>query len=43
MTTAQIANRLADLCKQGQFEQAQKELFAEDAVSSRDIMAMFKT
>jgi hypothetical protein len=33
MTTAEIANRLSELCKQGQFEQAQKELFADDAVS----------
>src|SRR5499425_2071848 len=33
MTTGQIASRLAELCRQGQFEAAQKELFAEDAVS----------
>ena len=33
MTTQQIAHRLAELCNQGQFEQAQKELFANDAVS----------
>src|ERR1700746_2683128 len=33
MTTGQIATRLAELCRQGQFEAAQKELFAEDAVS----------
>jgi hypothetical protein len=33
MTTAEIAGRLADLCRQGQFEAAQKELFAQDAVS----------
>jgi hypothetical protein len=33
MTVAQIAHRLAELCNQGNFEQAQKELFAEDAVS----------
>ena len=33
MTTQQIAHRLAELCNQGQFEQAQKELFADDAVS----------
>jgi limonene-1,2-epoxide hydrolase len=32
-TTQQIADRLAQLCRQGQFEAAQKELFAEDAVS----------
>ncbi|MGN6530405.1 MAG: SnoaL-like domain-containing protein [Ginsengibacter sp.] len=33
MTTQQIADRLAELCKKGDFEKAQKELFAEDAVS----------
>jgi hypothetical protein len=33
MSTQQIANRLAELCRQGQFEEAQKELFAQDAVS----------
>ena len=33
MTIPQIAHRLAELCNQGNFEQAQKELFAEDAVS----------
>lgn len=33
MTTNQIANRLVELCRQGQFETAQKELFAKDATS----------
>jgi hypothetical protein len=33
MTTSQIAARLVELCRQGQFEQAQTELFADDAVS----------
>jgi hypothetical protein len=33
MSTQQIAARLAELCRQGQFEAAQKELFAEEAVS----------
>lgn len=33
MTTPQIAARLVELCRQGQFEQAQTELFADDAVS----------
>lgn len=33
MTTQQIATRLAELCRLGQFETAQKELYAEDAVS----------
>ncbi len=33
MTTQQIADRLAELCRKGDFETAQKELFAEDAIS----------
>jgi hypothetical protein len=33
MMTSQIASRLVELCRQGQFEQAQTELFADDAVS----------
>lgn len=33
MTTQQIAARLTELCRQGQFETAQKELYADDAVS----------
>jgi hypothetical protein len=33
MSTQQIATRLADLCRRGEFEAAQKELFASDAVS----------
>ncbi len=33
MTTNQIADRLVEHCRQGQFETAQKELFANDAVS----------
>jgi hypothetical protein len=33
MTTEQIACRLAELCRQGLFETAQKGLFAENAVS----------
>lgn len=33
MTTVDVANRLAELCRKGDFETAQKELFAEDAVS----------
>ena len=30
MQTQQIAARLAELCSKGQFETAQKELFADD-------------
>jgi hypothetical protein len=33
MTTQDIANRLYELCKGGQYEQAQEELYADDAVS----------
>src|SRR5579883_867271 len=33
MSTQQIATRLAELVGRGEFEAAQKELFAEDAVS----------
>jgi ketosteroid isomerase-like protein len=33
MTTVDIANRLVELCRKGDFETAQKELFADDAVS----------
>lgn len=33
MTTTEIANRLAELCRQGRYDTAQNELYAEDAVS----------
>lgn len=33
MSTTEIAARLVELCRQGKFETAQKELFAKDAVS----------
>ncbi|MBS1662849.1 MAG: nuclear transport factor 2 family protein [Bacteroidetes bacterium] len=33
MTTQEIANRLVELCAKGDFETAQKELFADDCVS----------
>ena len=33
MTVPQIAHRLAELCNLGEFERAQKELYADDAVS----------
>lgn len=33
MTTQEIAQKLVALCAKGEFEQAQKELYAEDAVS----------
>jgi hypothetical protein len=33
MSTQEIANRLVELCRQGQFDTAQSELYAKDAVS----------
>ena len=33
MTTQQIAERLVELCRKGDFETAQRELYAQDAVS----------
>jgi hypothetical protein len=33
MTTKEIADRLVELCRKGDFETAQSELFADDAVS----------
>jgi ketosteroid isomerase-like protein len=33
MTTVEVANRLVEFCEKGDFEGAQKELYAEDAVS----------
>lgn len=33
MTTEEIARQLAALCRQGKFEAAHQELFAEDAIS----------
>ena len=39
MTTQDIANRLYDLCKTGQYKQAQEELYAEDAISVEPVHA----
>jgi len=33
MTTKEVADRLVAICRKGDFEKAQKELFAKDAVS----------
>ena len=33
MTTQEIANRLIELCSKGQYEAAQKELYADNAIS----------
>jgi len=33
MNTEAIAKRLIELCREGKYEEAQRELYAEDAVS----------
>ncbi len=33
MNTEQVAKRLVELCREGKYEQAQEELYADDAVS----------
>ncbi len=33
MSTEKVAKRLVELCRKGEFETAQKELFADDAIS----------
>jgi ketosteroid isomerase-like protein len=33
MTTVDVANRLVELCRKGDFETAQRELFSDEAVS----------
>lgn len=33
MTTQDVAQKLVNLCREGQFEKAQKELYSQDAVS----------
>ena len=33
MSTKEIASRLVEICRQGDFEKAQKELYAKDAIS----------
>lgn len=33
MTTQEVANRLVELCRKGQFTEAIEELFADDAIS----------
>ena len=33
MTTQEIANKLVELCRKGDFEKAQNDLFSQDAVS----------
>lgn len=33
MNTEQVAKRLVELCREGKYDQAQDELYAEDAVS----------
>jgi hypothetical protein len=38
MTTQEVANRLYELCQQGQFETAQQELYAPGATSTESNM-----
>ena len=33
MSTATVANRLVSLCREGKYEEAQRELYAQEAVS----------
>src|SRR5215469_16247802 len=33
MSTATVANRLVSLCREGKYEEAQRELYANDAIS----------
>ena len=33
MSTATVANRLVTLCREGKYEEAQRELYAKDAIS----------
>lgn len=33
-TTTEVANRLLELCRKGQFKEAQEELFAENVIST---------
>jgi hypothetical protein len=40
MTTQEVATRLVELCRMGQYETAQKELFADDAESNEPAHAM---
>lgn len=39
MTTQDIANRLYELCKAGQYQQAQEELYADEALSIEPVHA----
>ena len=39
MTTKEIAKKLKKYCEQGKFEEAQKELFAKDAISIEPMAA----
>jgi hypothetical protein len=42
MTTQEIANRLVELCRTGQHEQAYKELFSQDAIAVEPEIAPVK-
>ena len=42
MTTQQVADRLVDLCRQGQLQQARQELYADNAVSLKPENGTFR-
>lgn len=43
MTTEQVANRLVELCRQGQIQQAAQELYSADIISIEPAHAPTKT
>ena len=42
MTTKQVADRLVELCRMGQIDDAQKELYSDDATSTEADMGQVK-
>ena len=43
LTTQEVANRLLDLCRKGQFHEAQEELFSEDVTSTEPSYSPLKS
>ncbi len=43
MTTQEVANRLVELCRMGQIQQAQEELFSDDIISTEPAHAPIKS
>ncbi len=39
LTTQEIAHRIHELCKEGKYEEAQQELYSEDAISVEPVHA----